>query len=457
MRIIRICPTLTHSLNYRKIIKDKLAGKNFYEQLEIYKENEIVIPGSWAKGLEDLGYEKVIDILPQDMELQYSWIETHKDDLQHNYYKLRTNFDFILTLMEQINYYKPDFIYLYAGGWMVLPPKVRKYIIDLKNTIEHKEFQFTGMWADELPKIWSYESWFDYCPFFFVSTNEYKKLCEKYTNKEIFVIGNSFSDYKKKIQYKKDKTLDLVFTGTTGYGVPEHTYRYEILDFLCKNTNIKIFTNEMDSFKIYPLNFYIHLKVLIIKFTSLLPRIILSKLAKLFSENSKLSNLFNWATRYKKLPENPIHYFSTSFHKNAKYFRDKKPLHKLYPDKVVIAENFGKKYNDIIANSKIVINTHRDEICDYGNIRDFEVTGLGSLLLTDKPDKMSELFVDGKEYVSFRNKDDLLEKIEYYLKNDEKREEIALAGMEKTHKNYLASHRALKIKKVLDEKINNKK
>ena len=77
--------------------------------------------------------------------------------------------------------------------------------------------------------------------------------------------------------------------------------------------------------------------------------------------------------------------------------------------------------------------------------------------MAKKENKQAMLNLDGKEYVSFRNKDDLLEKIEYYLKNDEKREEIALAGMEKTHKNYLASHRALKIKKVLDEKINNKK
>ena len=58
----------------------------------------------------------------------------------------------------------------------------------------------------------------------------------------------------------------------------------------------------------------------------------------------------------------------------------------------------------MIADSKIVINTHRDEICDYGNIRDFEVTGLGSLLITDKADYMKELFVDGEEYVSFSDK-----------------------------------------------------
>ena len=126
-----------------------------------------------------------------------------------------------------------------VGGWFCyrsIEPEINSY----KNFMDHKDFTFTGMWADELPKIWSYENWFDEVPFFFVSTNEYKKLCRKYTDKDIFVTGNSLSDYKKKIEFKKEKN-DLVFIGTTGYGVPEHTRRYEVLDYLCRNTDIKIF------------------------------------------------------------------------------------------------------------------------------------------------------------------------------------------------------------------------
>ena len=44
MNIIRICPTLTHSFNYRELLKDKLYKKNFYEQLEVYREEEVIIP-----------------------------------------------------------------------------------------------------------------------------------------------------------------------------------------------------------------------------------------------------------------------------------------------------------------------------------------------------------------------------------------------------------------------------
>ena len=456
MNIIRICPTLTHSSDHRKVLKDKLINKNnFYEQLEVYREEEVVIPGSWAKGLEDLGCSKVIDILPQDIELQLLWLDTHKYDIKLSIYNyLIASNDWLGIIIEQINYYKPKYIYLYGGGWMVLLPEHRAKLNAYKPYMDHKDFTFTGMWGDELPKIWSYKNWFDEVPFFFVSTNEYKKLCRKYTSKDIFVTGNSFSDYKKKIEFKKEKKYDLVFIGTTGYGVPEHTRRYEILDYLCRNIDIKIFSNEMENFRYSKINLWIHTKVILTKITSFLPSVILEKLAKYFYKKSdKLFNLFNWSKRYKKNKENPLAYFNSAFHKNAKYFIGKEPLHKLYPDKVKKVELFGKKYNEVIADSKIVINTHRDELCDYGNIRDFEVTGLGSLLITDKAENMKELFVDGEEYVSFLDKKDLLEKIKYYLKNNEEREKITLAGMKKTHNNYLSKHRSEVIKKVFDAKL----
>lgn len=452
MNIIRICPTLTHSYNYREILKDKLYKKNFYEQLEVYREEEVIIPGSWAKGLEDLGCSNVIDILPQDIELQLTWLDNHKYDMslaRFNY--LNISNDWLGIVIEQINYYKPDYIYLYAGGWMVLLPEHRAKIKSDKLNLRHKDFSFTGMWADELPKIWSYENWFDEVPFFFVSTNEYKKLCSKYTDKDIFVIGNSFSDYKKKIEFKKEKKYDVVFIGTTGYGVPEHTKRYEVLDYLCRNIDIKIFSNEMENFKYSKINLWIHIKVILTKICSFFPIVVLQKLTKYFYKKSdRLFNLFNWAKRYKLNKENPLEYFNSSFHENAKFFIGKKPLHKLYPDKVNRVEYFGKKYNKVIADSKIVINTHRDELCDYGNIRDFEVTGLGTLLITDKSEYMKEFFIDGQEYVSFSDKKDLVEKLKYYLENDDKREKVALAGMKKTHTNYLAKHRAEAIKKILD-------
>ena len=44
--------------------------------------------------------------------------------------------------------------------------------------------------------------------------------------------------------------------------------------------------------------------------------------------------------------------------------------------------------------------------------------------------------IDGKHFVSFKNKEDLLEKINFYLKNDKDRNEIALNGRKVLEENY---------------------
>lgn len=63
--------------------------------------------------------------------------------------------------------------------------------------------------------------------------------------------------------------------------------------------------------------------------------------------------------------------------------------------------------------------------------RNFEVPGCGSFLMTNYVAHLEDYFEIGKEVVCFENQKDLLEKIRYYLKNDEEREAIALAGYER--------------------------
>ncbi len=79
----------------------------------------------------------------------------------------------------------------------------------------------------------------------------------------------------------------------------------------------------------------------------------------------------------------------------------------------------------IYAQSKIVINAsvNRDV-----NMRVFEAMASGALLITDEADGLEDLFEDGRHLVIYRNDNDALELIDYYLKHDEDRERIASAG-----------------------------
>jgi len=97
---------------------------------------------------------------------------------------------------------------------------------------------------------------------------------------------------------------------------------------------------------------------------------------------------------------------------------------------------YGEEMAKIYSQAKIVFNKSvRGDL----NMRVFEALSCRSLLLTDrlKPEAgLEELFQDRKQLVLYDNKDDLLEKIDYYLHHESEREEIATTG----HKEVLAKH-----------------
>jgi len=70
--------------------------------------------------------------------------------------------------------------------------------------------------------------------------------------------------------------------------------------------------------------------------------------------------------------------------------------------------------------------------------RDFEVPLTGSFYITGFHKELEEYFELHKEIETYNSKEDLFEKVQYYLKNEDKREEIAENGYEKCLKNYTA-------------------
>ena len=92
---------------------------------------------------------------------------------------------------------------------------------------------------------------------------------------------------------------------------------------------------------------------------------------------------------------------------------------------------------EVLARSRISLNRHIDVAEGHANnMRLFETTGVGALLVTEAAPNLSELFVPGEEVVAYENEDDLVEKLEHYLENDDERVTIAAAGQRRT----LADH-----------------
>lgn len=86
----------------------------------------------------------------------------------------------------------------------------------------------------------------------------------------------------------------------------------------------------------------------------------------------------------------------------------------------------------IYNQSKIVFNV---SYSSHGNLavnaRDFEAPACGSLLFTHDIPDIYNYFIPGKEIVTYRNFDDAIEKIKYYLNHDRERKIIAKAGYER--------------------------
>ena len=106
----------------------------------------------------------------------------------------------------------------------------------------------------------------------------------------------------------------------------------------------------------------------------------------------------------------------------------------------------GEKMIKILAQSKIALNIHILTQPCGGNLRLFEISGAKTLQIADKCP--SDWFIDGHEIVLFKNKNDLLSKINYYLKNDQERMRISNNGFKRLVKEHRYKHRVKKILKT---------
>ena len=83
----------------------------------------------------------------------------------------------------------------------------------------------------------------------------------------------------------------------------------------------------------------------------------------------------------------------------------------------------------------------------------YEVAGSGSLLLTDWKTNMSEIFSPGTECVTYRDTDECVRMAKFFLQNDGKREEIALAGHRRVIAEHTYEHRVGDLLRVIEKHL----
>ena len=132
----------------------------------------------------------------------------------------------------------------------------------------------------------------------------------------------------------------------------------------------------------------------------------------------------------------------------------------LPPDSPILrrfhGEAWGLDMYNVFKGAKIVVNRHGEVAENFAsNMRLFEATGVGSLLITDEKDNLGEFFEVGKEIETYSDPDDLVDKIKYFLAHEEERSRIARAGQARTLREHTYLHRMRELERLLEPYLNN--
>jgi spore maturation protein CgeB len=91
-------------------------------------------------------------------------------------------------------------------------------------------------------------------------------------------------------------------------------------------------------------------------------------------------------------------------------------------------EMFGDSYAKVLCGMDIALHFLRKANRDAQDSRTFEIPACGTFMLAERTYKHEQFFEDHKEAVFFDSKEDLLQKVRYYMQHEEERKKIAMAG-----------------------------
>lgn len=133
---------------------------------------------------------------------------------------------------------------------------------------------------------------------------------------------------------------------------------------------------------------------------------------------------------------------------------------KIYPTGIS-AEETAKYF----CGAKIVINLHRSHddqtlfsknsrnLEAYSlNPRTFEISACGSFQLTDVREDLESLYTPGRDIETFSSTQEFVGKINYYLRNERKRREIALQGLKTALQEHTYHYRLMKLLNIVFNK-----
>jgi spore maturation protein CgeB len=115
---------------------------------------------------------------------------------------------------------------------------------------------------------------------------------------------------------------------------------------------------------------------------------------------------------------------------------------------------FGLDMFQTLRNSKVALNCHIDvSPRSASNMRLFEATGVGTCLITDWKENLTQLFEPDCEVVTYRSAEECAEKVKWLLDHPQRRDAIAQAARDRTLKDHTFKHRAIQLDQIIRKEV----
>lgn len=117
-------------------------------------------------------------------------------------------------------------------------------------------------------------------------------------------------------------------------------------------------------------------------------------------------------------------------------------------------EAWGIEMYRILRGARIALNRHIGVAAgNANNMRLYEATGVGTMLVTDERRNLGELFEPGREVVTYASEGDLVERIHHYLAHEDERRMIAQAGQARTLRDHGYDVRMHELSDILEARL----
>lgn len=263
---------------------------------------------------------------------------------------------------------------------------------------------------------------------------------------------SGFKDLNRALVEKVEQEVpDLIFSVQMGYEIWIETWDYIRQNYSCKTINWC--TDDSWKFKEHSKFLANHFDLMVTTYEEFLAR---------YDAIGATAILSGWAA--------PVQWLRPPITANACQFdvtfigaahgNRKERVEKLKQAGIAI-ECFGygwengpvdaEKIPEIFNHAVISLNFANSHGENQIKARTFEVPGSGGFLLTEDAKNLQSYYADGAEIAVFDSDDTCLEKIRYYLENTKVRDDIAMAGYEKTKSHYTYANRLQHIIETVSE------